>query len=401
MEEIIKCYLLDCKINSKMKKISILGSTGSIGVNALSVIDNHLNNFIVVALSAHKNGKLLIEQAKKYQPEFVAVVDPDIANFVEDELRSTNIKILKGRQGLLELSSYGSVDLMLNALVGSSGMEPTINALQSGVDVALSNKESLVMAGSIINEIKNKSGAKIFPVDSEHSAIWQCLAGESIKEVNKIILTGSGGPFRTLEIGQFNSITVDQALNHPNWEMGKKITIDSATMMNKGLEVIEAFWLFDISKDMIEIIIHPQSIIHSMVEFKDKSVKAQLGIPDMKIPIQYALTYPNHSNADWDELDLTGIESLTFEKPDFNKFPCMRLAFDALEQEGTAPALLNVVNEYSVYRFLNNEISFIEIPQLIEKALDEHDFIKEPSIDDVLNIEIWAQEFVKSYTPKN
>ena len=401
MEEIIKCYLLDCKTNSKMKKISILGSTGSIGINALSVIDNHLNNFIVVALSAHKNGKLIIEQAKKYQPEFVAVVDPDIANFVEDELRSTNIKILKGRQGLLELSSYGSVDLMLNALVGSSGMEPTINALQSGVDVALSNKESLVMAGSIINEIKNKSGAKIFPVDSEHSAIWQCLVGESIKEVNKIILTGSGGPFRTLEIGQFNSITVDRALNHPNWEMGKKITIDSATMMNKGLEVIEAFWLFDISKDMIEIIIHPQSIIHSMVEFKDKSVKAQLGIPDMKIPIQYALTYPNHSNADWDELDLTGIESLTFEKPDFNKFPCMRLAFDALEQEGTAPALLNVVNEYSVYRFLNNEISFIEIPQLIEKALDEHDFIKEPSIDDVLNIEIWAQEFVKSYTPKN
>ena len=401
MGEIIKCYLLDCKINSKMKKISILGSTGSIGINALSVIYNHLNNFIVVALSAHKNGKLLIEQAKKYQPEFVAVVDPDIANFVEDELRSTNIKILKGRQGLLELSSYGSVDLMLNALVGSSGMEPTINALQSGVDVALSNKESLVMAGSIINEIKNKSGAKIFPVDSEHSAIWQCLVGESIKEVNKIILTGSGGPFRTLEIGQFNSITVDRALNHPNWEMGKKITIDSATMMNKGLEVIEAFWLFDISKDMIEIIIHPQSIIHSMVEFKDKSVKAQLGLPDMKIPIQYALTYPNHSNADWDELDLTGIETLTFEKPDFNKFPCMRLAFDALEQEGTAPALLNVVNEYSVYRFLNNEISFIEIPQLIERALDEHDFIKEPSIDDVLNIEIWAQEFVKSYTPKN
>ena len=280
-------------------------------------------------------------------------------------------------------------------------MEPTINALQSEVDVALSNKESLVMAGSIINEIKNKSGAKIFPVDSEHSAIWQCLVGESIKEVNKIILTGSGGPFRTLEIGQFNSITVDRALNHPNWEMGKKITIDSATMMNKGLEVIEAYWLFDISKDMIEIIIHPQSIIHSMVEFKDKSVKAQLGLPDMKIPIQYALTYPNHSNADWDELDLTSIESLTFEKPDFNKFPCMRLAFDALEQEGTVPALLNVVNEYSVYRFLNNEISFIEIPQLIERAFDEHDFIKEPSIDDVLNIEIWAQEFVKSYTPKN
>ena len=401
MEEIIKCYFLDCKINSKMKKISILGSTGSIGINALSVIDNHLNDFIVVALSAHKNGKLLIEQAKKYQPEFVAVVDLDTANFVEDELRSTNIKILKGREGLLELSSYGSVDLMLNALVGSSGMEPTINALQSEVDVALSNKESLVMAGSIINEIKNKSGAKIFPVDSEHSAIWQCLVGESIKEVNKIILTGSGGPFRTLEIGQFNSITVDRALNHPNWEMGKKITIDSAAMMNKGLEVIEAYWLFDISKDMIEIIIHPQSIIHSMVEFKDKSVKAQLGLPDMKIPIQYALTYPNHSNADWDELDLTSIESLTFEKPDFNKFPCMRLAFDALEQEGTVPALLNVVNEYSVYRFLNNEISFIEIPQLIERAFDEHDFIKEPSIDDVLNIEIWAQEFVKSYTPKN
>ena len=380
-----------------MKKISILGSTGSIGVNALNVVDNQRDDFNVIGLSAYKNSKLLVEQVKKYEPEFVSIVDGEAAQRVEQELRTFDVKILKGREGLLELSSYGNVDLMLNALVGSSGMEPTINAIRSKVDVALSNKESLVMAGSIITNLADKTNVKIYPVDSEHSAIWQCLVGEDIKEVNKIILTGSGGPFRELPIEKFNTITLNQALNHPNWEMGKKITIDSATMMNKGLEVIEAQWLFNMPTEKIKIVVHPQSIIHSMVEFKDKSIKAQLGLPDMKIPIQYALTYPSHCETDWDELDLTEIQSLTFEKPDFIKFPCIKLAFDVLNTGGTAPAVLNVANEQAVYRFLNQEINFNEIPSIIEIACEKHDFVSDPSIDDILNIEKWSTDFVKSY----
>ena len=384
-----------------MKKISILGSTGSIGVNALNVVDNQRDDFNVIGLSAYKNSKLLVEQVKKYEPEFVSIVDAEAAHRLEQELGTFDVKILKGREGLLELSSYGNVDLMLNALVGSSGMEPTINAIRSKVDVALSNKESLVMAGSIITNLANKTNVKIYPVDSEHSAIWQCLVGENTKENNKIILTGSGGPFRELPIEKFNTITLDQALNHPNWEMGKKITIDSATMMNKGLEVIEAQWLFNMPTEKIKIVIHPQSIIHSMVEFKDKSIKAQLGLPDMKIPIQYALTYPSHCETDWDELDLTEIQSLTFEKPDFIKFPCMKLAFDVLNTGGTAPAVLNVANEQAVYRFLKQEINFNEIPSIIEIACEKHEFVSDPSIDDILNIEKWSTDFVKSYQSKS
>ena len=384
-----------------MKKISILGSTGSIGVNALNVVDNQRDDFNVIGLSAYKNSKLLVEPVKKYEPEFVSIVDAEAAHRLEQELGTFDVKILKGREGLLELSSYGNVDLMLNALVGSSGMEPTINAIRSKVDVALSNKESLVMAGSIITNLANKTNVKIYPVDSEHSAIWQCLVGEDTNEINKIILTGSGGPFRELPIEKFNTITLDQALNHPNWEMGKKITIDSATMMNKGLEVIEAQWLFNMPTEKIKIVIHPQSIIHSMVEFKDKSIKAQLGLPDMKIPIQYALTYPSHCETDWDELDLTEIQSLTFEKPDFIKFPCMKLACDVLNTGGTAPAVLNVANEQAVYRFLNQEINFNEIPSIIEIACEKHEFVSDPSIDDILNIEKWSTDFVKSYQSKS
>ena len=384
-----------------MKKITILGSTGSIGDIALSVIDNFNDLFRVMGLSANKNSKLLVEQVKKYQPEFVSIIDNNAADFVEEQLSSFDVKILKGREGLLELASYENIDLLLNALVGSAGMEPTIKAIQSKVDVALSNKESLVMAGSIINDLAIRNRVKIFPVDSEHSAIWQCLTGEDNKEINKIILTGSGGPFRALPIEEFNTITLEQALNHPNWDMGNKITIDSATMMNKGLEVIEAYWLFNLPIEKIEIVIHPQSIIHSMVEFKDKSIKAQLGLPDMKIPIQYALTYPSHHEADWKELDLTEIHSLTFEKPDFKKFPCMKLAFDALAAGGTAPAVLNVANEQAVYKFLNKEISFNDIPKIIEMACEKHELVSAPSLDEILNIEIWATNFVKSYHSKN
>ena len=384
-----------------MKNISILGSTGSIGVNALSVINNLDDKFNVKALSAYKNSSVLIEQAKIFNPEIVVIVDSSEVDFVKESLKKTGISVLCGREGLLELSARDDVDIMLNALVGSSGMEPTINAIRSSVNVALSNKESLVMAGDIIDYEKNKSGAEVFPVDSEHSAIWQCLVGEKIDDVEKIILTGSGGPFRTRDYNTFKDIKKEEALKHPNWSMGNKITIDSATMMNKGLEVIETKWLFGIDVNKIKIIIHPESIIHSMVEFKDKSVKAQLGVPDMKIPIQYALTYPDRCFGEWESLDLLKLGSINFESPDINKFPCIALAYEALKKEGTMPAVLNVANEQAVYRFLNKEIGFMDIPYIIEKACEKHDWVSNPSLDDLLYLETWTTNYVKQFVSKN
>ncbi len=384
-----------------MKNISILGSTGSIGVNALSVINNLDDKFNVKALSAYKNSSVLIEQAKIFNPEIVVIVDSSEVDFVKESLKKSGISVLCGREGLLELSARDDVDIMLNALVGSSGMEPTINAIRSSVNVALSNKESLVMAGDIIDYEKNKSGAEIFPVDSEHSAIRQCLVGEKIDDVEKIILTGSGGPFRTRDYNTFKDIKKEEALKHPNWSMGNKITIDSATMMNKGLEVIETKWLFGIDVNKIKIIIHPESIIHSMVEFKDKSVKAQLGVPDMKIPIQYALTYPDRCFGEWESLDLLKLGSINFESPDINKFPCIALAYEALKKEGTMPAVLNVANEQAVYRFLNKEIGFMDIPYIIEKACEKHDWVSNPSLDDLLYLETWTTNYVKQFVSKN
>ena len=384
-----------------MKNITILGSTGSIGVNTLNVIDNLDQDYNIVGLSANTSANTILSQIKKYKPEVVAISDLNTAGFVKEQLKGYDITILPGRSGLLELSSRNDVDLLFNALVGSSGMEPTLCAIKSSVDVALSNKESLVMAGDIIESEKIKSGAKIFPVDSEHSAIWQCLAGEKIDQVEKIILTGSGGPFRNRDIDTLIDVKVGDALNHPNWEMGKKITIDSASMMNKGLEVIETKWLFGIDWDKIEIVIHPESIIHSMVEFKDKSVKAQMGVPDMKVPIQYALTYPDRKVADWESLDLSKIGSLNFEPPSYERFPCISLAYEALKKGGSYPAVLNVANEQAVYRFLNNEISFIDIPIIIEKACAKHEYIKQPSLDELIYIETWTINFVKSFEGKN
>ena len=384
-----------------MKNITILGSTGSIGVNTLNVIDNLDQDYNIVGLSANTSANTILSQIKKYKPEVVAIADLNTAGFVKEQLKGYDITILPGRSGLLELSSRNDVDLLFNALVGSSGMEPTLCAIKSSVDVALSNKESLVMAGDIIESEKIKSGAKIFPVDSEHSAIWQCLAGEKIDQVEKIILTGSGGPFRNRDIDTLIDVKVGDALNHPNWEMGKKITIDSASMMNKGLEVIETKWLFGIDWDKIEIVIHPESIIHSMVEFKDKSVKAQMGVPDMKVPIQYALTYPDRKVADWESLDLSKIGSLNFEPPSYERFPCISLAYEALKKGGSYPAVLNVANEQAVYRFLNNEISFIDIPIIIEKACAKHEYIKQPSLDELIYIETWTINFVKSFEGKN
>ena len=380
------------------KKITILGSTGSIGVNALNVINNL--DIDVIGLSANTNSQLLIEQAKKFQPESVSIVDEDAYLIVKDALKNTSIDVLCGKNGLLEISSRDDVDLVLNALVGSSGMLPTVYAIRAGADIALSNKESLVMAGKIIERERKKANVNIFPVDSEHSAIWQCLVGESKEEVKRLILTGSGGPFREKKISTFKDIKPEDALKHPNWEMGKKITIDSASMMNKGLEVVEAVWLFEMDPQKVDIVVHPQSIIHSMVEFDDTSVKAQLGLPDMKIPIQYALSYPNHIKTNWEPLDLVKIKSLSFENVNDERFPCIKLAYESLARGGTSSSVLNVANEQAVYRFLKKEIGFMEIPKLIEIAMDNHDWTEDPSIDDILSLEDWTTNFVKSFSSK-
>ncbi|MCF7825559.1 MAG: 1-deoxy-D-xylulose-5-phosphate reductoisomerase [Candidatus Marinimicrobia bacterium] len=380
-------------MSTSTKFISILGSTGSIGVNALNVVRSYPDHYQIKYLSAHSQADLLIEQAREFLPQAVSI--GDATQLIKVKQALPGIEVLQGRTGLLELASRDDVDVMLNALVGSAGMEPTIKSIQAGVDVALSNKESLVMAGDFINGLLEAHGVKLFPVDSEHSAIWQCLTGEAAEDIKRLVITGSGGPFRTLPLESFNNITVAQALKHPNWVMGRKITIDSATMMNKGLEVIEARWLFHLPAEKIDIVVHPQSIIHSMVEFLDGSVKAQLGIPDMKIPIQYALSYPRHLKQDWEQLDLAKIGTLTFEQPDLEKFKCIQLAFDALEQGGSVPVILNVANETAVYRFLDGEIPFNAIPELITKAIDAHEFLEHPNLDDILALEQWTQAFTK------
>jgi 1-deoxy-D-xylulose-5-phosphate reductoisomerase len=376
------------------KSISILGATGSIGVNALNVIRENPELFSIYGLSAHRQVDQLIVFAKEFNVKVVAIGDETQVSYLKKEL--SNVEVLGGRDGLLELASRDVPDLMINAIVGSSGMEPTIQAIINGVDVALSNKESLVMAGDLIYRLLEKHKTKLYPVDSEHSAIWQSLVGENMDDIKRLIVTGSGGPFRKRPLQTFKDITVKEALKHPNWAMGNKITIDSATMMNKGLEVIEARWLFDMPAEKIDIIVHPQSIIHSMVEFVDSSVKAQLGLPDMKIPIQYALTYPKHVATNWEPLDLIKIGELTFEAPDYERFPCIQLAYDALHRGGTTPAVLNVANEFAVYRFLKEEIRFTEIPELIQEAISQHYFIAHPSLDDILRNEEWAKQFIQN-----
>ena len=380
-----------------VKTLSILGSTGSIGVNALEVISNLENCFKVKYLSTYKNVDLLLSQIKKHKPKAVAVVDETAAKKIKSTLDAMGIKLLTGRVGLLDLSQRNDLDLMLNGLVGASGMQPTINAIKAGVNVALANKESLVMAGSIINkELKNSEG-KLFPVDSEHSAIWQCMVGEKLDDINRIILTGSGGPFRERPLSTFSNITKDEALDHPNWDMGDKISIDSATMMNKGLEVIEAYWLFGFGLDKIDIVVHPQSIIHSMIEMNDGSIKAQMGVPDMKIPIQYALTYPEHVFAKWERLDFYKCGDLTFQPPDFERFPSISLAFRALDLLGTAGTALNLANDITVDLFLKEKILFTDIPRINEIILEEHPWIEEPTLDDISNLEEWVKEKIDNF----
>jgi len=378
-----------------MKNITILGSTGSIGVQALNVIDTHQDKFNLIGISANQNIDLLIKQAKLYNPKYVCIVDESYKKELCNSLDLGRYKVLSGRSGLLELASINDADVMLNALVGASGMEPTIHSINSGINIALSNKESLVMAGEIINSRLDSMGVKIYPVDSEHSAIWQCLVGEKNKQINRIILTGSGGPFRTKKISEFNMINKEQALKHPNWSMGNKITIDSSTMMNKGLELIEAYWLFPINFDKIDIVIHPESIIHSMVEFVDGSVKAQLGVPSMEIPIQYALTYPDRIISNCEKLDLTKVKSLNFAKPDLEKFKCIDLAYKSIKKGGSFPVVLNVANDMLVDYFLNDKIQFLDIPNIIEGTLAAHDFIKDITLDDINYLTGWTQRYIQ------
>lgn len=380
-----------------MKHISILGSTGSIGVTTLKVVENLNDKIKIKYLSAFKNADLLIEQMKKFKPKSVAIVDQIAYEKVKSFFLSDSVEILKGREGLLNLASRDDIDLMLNGLVGASGMEPTLNAIKAGVNVALSNKESLVMAGEIINIEMKKTGAKLFPVDSEHSAIWQCMLGEDIEDIENLVITASGGPFRERSIKSFKDITKKEALNHPNWEMGEKITIDSATMMNKGFEVIEAFWLFGFSPSNIKVVVHPQSIIHSMIEFKDGAIKAQLGVPDMKVPIQYALTYPRHLKAPWERLDFFSCGKLTFLEPDLEKFPCISLAFKSLEKLGTMPAALNLANDYAVLRFLKNQIGFLDIHKINKTVMETHGWIEHPNLDDLRELDIWVRKVVFNF----
>ena len=377
------------------RSIGVLGSTGSIGINTLDVI-RHLNNqFSVKYLTAHSNSQILLQQVKEFKPDAIAIVNPEAAKLVRKDLEGSAIDVLVGREGLLELSSWDNIDICLNAIVGGAGMEPTIKALEAGVDVALSNKESLVMAGSLIKEVMEKNGTKIFPVDSEHSAIWQCLMGEDGCSIKRIILTGSGGPFRTKPNIDMIEASIEQALAHPNWNMGRKISIDSATMMNKGFEVIEAHWLFDISHERIDIVVHPQSIIHSMVEFIDGSVKAQLGLPDMKVPIQIALTFPNRLEASWEEFNPAELTDLTFEEPNFGKFPCLPLAYDSLKMGGSATAALNIANDNSVRLFLDGKIGFTEIAEINEAVLRGHKWTPKPNLSDLIELEEWGKDFVE------
>ncbi|NLT96431.1 MAG: 1-deoxy-D-xylulose-5-phosphate reductoisomerase [Clostridia bacterium] len=372
-----------------MKKIALLGSTGSIGTQTLEVIDE-LQGFKVQILSAHKNTDLIIQQVHKYNPEFVILTHWDSFKLVEERLKDLSLKVLYGIEGILQSLEATDLDLLITAVSGASGIRPTLKAIELGIDVALANKETIVAAGELVERAQKKSGAKIIPVDSEHSAIMQCLEPQR-QALGKIILTASGGPFRNYSKEELAKVTPKEALKHPNWNMGKKITIDSATMMNKGLEVIEAHWLFSVPYEDIEVVIHPQSIVHSMVKYGDGSILAHLGLPDMRVPIQYALTYPNRTTNSFPKLDLTKVGKLEFFPPDMERFPCLKLAYEVGKKGQTFPTVLNAANEVAVELFLQGNLTFLEIPLLIEKVLEKHNPIDDYCLDDLLEIDKWAR----------
>lgn len=375
-----------------MKRLSILGSTGSIGVSTLEIVAEHPDRFRVVAMTAGRNLELLQEQVRRFQPRLVAVLRAADAEILKDALGASGTTIVSGIEGLIACACYEEADMVLSAIVGAAGLIPTIAAIEAGKDVALANKETLVTAGSLVMAAVARKGVRLFPVDSEHSAIFQSLIGHRRGDVRRLILTASGGPFRNRSLAELQRVTPAEALAHPNWSMGRKISIDSATMMNKGLEVIEAHWLFNLPGERISVHIHPQSVVHSMVEYQDGSVIAQLGIPDMKTPIAYALSYPERLPLNLPPLDLCRLGSLSFAPPDGQRFACLDLAYGALRDGGSAPAVLNAANEVAVEAFLAGEISFLAIPEIIRATLATHRVLPLNHIDEVLRADRWARD---------
>ncbi|MGC1243334.1 MAG: 1-deoxy-D-xylulose-5-phosphate reductoisomerase [Chryseosolibacter sp.] len=367
---------------SKKKHIAILGSTGSIGRQALEVIHQHSDVFEVEVLTAQNNTPLLIEQARKFKPNAVVISNNQHYEELKRGLDGEDIKVYAGENALASVVQMDTIDLVLTALVGYSGLRPTIKAIEAGKTIALANKETLVVAGELITRLASEKGVNIYPVDSEHSAIFQCLVGEFHNKIEKIILTASGGPFRGRKQGELEKVKKEEALRHPNWSMGAKITIDSATLMNKGLEVIEARWLFGLRAEQIEVVVHPQSIIHSLVQFEDGSIKAQLGLPDMRLPIQFALSYPERLKSDFPRFDFRNYPALNFEKPDTETFRNLALSFEALRQGGNMPCVLNAANEIAVAEFLKDRVGFLEMSAIVEQCLDKMAYIKNPSYED-------------------
>lgn len=377
-----------------MKKISILGSTGSIGMQTLDIVEQN-NDIQVVGMTSNTNIEKLYEQIKKFHPKVVAVMNEakalELKSMVGEE-----VTVLAGMDGLIAVSTLSEIDTVVTAVVGMIGLRPTVEAIKASKNIALANKETLVTAGPLIMELAKQMKVSILPVDSEHSAIFQALNGEEVKSIENIWLTASGGPFRGKGREELEKITLEQALKHPNWSMGSKITIDSATLMNKGLEVIEAKWLFNVSIDQIKVLVHPQSIIHSMVEFVDSSVIAQLGLPDMKLPIQYALYYPKRQENNLKRLNLAEIGQLTFEEPDMTNFPCLQFAYDAMKIGGSMPTVLNAANELVVSKFLNRQIGFLDIPKIIHFCMSKHDIIREVTLDSIAEVQKWTYELIES-----
>jgi 1-deoxy-D-xylulose-5-phosphate reductoisomerase len=378
-----------------VKKIAVLGSTGSIGVQTLDVARRL--KFKVSGICARSNIDLLYKQAIEFKPEMVGVYDEKLVEVLEKKLSKTNIEVVSGMEGMCEIASLPGTDTVVAAIVGIAGLKPVLAAVRKGKRIALANKETLVTAGQIVMTEAKKYGAVILPVDSEHSAIFQCLMGNNKSFISRIILTASGGPFRGKNLNELKNVKVDEALRHPNWKMGRKITIDSATLMNKGLEVIEAKWLFDIEPSMIDVVIHPQSLVHSMVEYIDGSIIAQLGPSDMKLPIQYALLYPDRGDRAISPLNLTEIKALTFEMPDYKTFPCLEIAYQALKLGGTMPAVMNAANEEAVKMFLEKKVEFLDISRIIKHVMKKHKVNIYPCLNDIIEVDMWARQEAEKF----
>ncbi len=377
---------------TKKKQIAILGSTGSIGTQALQVIEEHPELYEVYALTAGNQVDLLIAQARKFMPETVVIANESKYSKIKEALADLPIKVYAGSEAICQVAQSQPIDIVLTAMVGYAGLKPTISAIKARKVIALANKETLVVAGELINKLAQEYQTPIIPVDSEHSAIFQCLAGEVGNSIEKVILTASGGPFRTMSYEELQTVTTEQALKHPNWDMGAKITIDSASMMNKGFEVIEAKWLFGLNPEQIDVVVHPQSIIHSMVQFEDSSIKAQMGMPDMRLPIQYAFSYPDRIKSNFERLDFTKFNQLTFEQPDIKRFRNLSLAYAAMKQGGNMPCILNAANEIVVEAFLQKRISFLAMSDIIEKTMELTAFIQSPSYDDYVASDAQARK---------